>query len=219
MAYLSDYLGGANSPFKAYSDYSAINSGDLLLMNPLGQVSPVTGLADLTTAAAGSYIASTTLSGSAAGYQGAYNPNFMYVDANGSMFMVNPGGSLIEKFSSAGTLLASASITTNAGTYGLGASVVGLSNGNIAVATYTAAGVYNADTTTGEGGAFTVLIPATITLGQSWEFRDFAGTWAQNNFTVNPNGHTIMGQASSLVCNVSGLTFALVYNGTTLELQ
>jgi hypothetical protein len=81
------------------------------------------------------------------------------------------------------------------------------------------AGVYNADTTTAEGGGFNVLLPTTITLGQSWEFRDFAGTWAQNNFTVNPNGYTIMGQASSLVCNVSGLTFALVYNGTTLELQ
>ena len=81
------------------------------------------------------------------------------------------------------------------------------------------AGVYNADTSTAEGGAFTVLIPATITLGQSWEFRDFSGSWSYNNFTINPNGHTIMGQASSLACNVGGLVFALVFNGTTLELQ
>ena len=81
------------------------------------------------------------------------------------------------------------------------------------------AGVYNADTSTAEGGAFIVLLPATITLGQSWEFRDFTGAWSYNNFTINPNGHTIMGQTSNLICNVGGLVFALVFNGTTLELQ
>jgi hypothetical protein len=58
-----------------------------------------------------------------------------------------------------------------------------------------------------------------MTLGMSWQFIDVSGTWNGNNFTINPNGHTIAGQSGNLVCNVSGVAFTIWFNGTTLELQ
>ena len=82
-----------------------------------------------------------------------------------------------------------------------------------------APGVYLIDTSTPNGGAFSVNLPGTITLGMSWNFTDAYGAWSTNYFTINPNGHTIMGNVGSLICNVRGLAFTLWFNGTTLELQ
>lgn len=81
-------------------------------------------------------------------------------------------------------------------------------------------GSYNVDTSPSSGGgAFTMNIPATLTVGEPFTFTDMKGTWAQNSFTINPGAFTINGNAGSLVCNTRGLSFSLVYDGTTLEMQ
>ena len=77
-------------------------------------------------------------------------------------------------------------------------------------------GVWLTDTS---GGAFTLTLGATPALGDSLEFRDAFFTWDVNNLTINPNGHTIMGIAQNLICNVKGEFFAIVYNGSDWRLE
>ena len=80
-------------------------------------------------------------------------------------------------------------------------------------------GVYLVDTSIANGGAFGILMPSSLTTGQSWEFIDASGTFSPNHFTINRNGHTIMGNAENLICNSIGLDFRMWFNGTTLELE
>jgi len=72
---------------------------------------------------------------------------------------------------------------------------------------------YITDTT---GGAFTVTLPTTPApaAGDYVYFVD-AGDWAANNLTISPNGYTINGSVTNLVCNVKGLMIQLLYDGTT----
>ena len=78
-------------------------------------------------------------------------------------------------------------------------------------------GVYNADTSTGEGGAFTILLPAIPTLGMSLTFNDISGTFSPNNLTISRNGNTIKGITENVICNTIGLSIMILYNGTTWE--
>jgi hypothetical protein len=71
-------------------------------------------------------------------------------------------------------------------------------------------GGFLADTT---AAAWTGLLPPAPAKGDSVELTDPFGTWGTNNLTVNRNGKTIMGQAANLICNVSGESFRLIYNG------
>lgn len=83
-------------------------------------------------------------------------------------------------------------------------------------ANYTAAageGVL-ADTT---GGAFTVTLPASPTVGAQVLVSDAGNVWGTNNLTVGRNGNTIANSASDLVCNINGVSVQLVYDGTTWE--
>jgi len=78
--------------------------------------------------------------------------------------------------------------------------------------TYTAkAGeIVHADTS---GGAFTVTLPASPIEGDKVTFIDEAD-WGTNNLTIGRNGETIDGDAADLVCNIGGVYFSLVYNGS-----
>ena len=71
-----------------------------------------------------------------------------------------------------------------------------------------------ADTT---GGAFTVTLPATPAAGAQVVVADAGASWATNNLTVGRNGSTIGGLAQDLVCDITGASVQLVYDGSTWE--
>jgi hypothetical protein len=84
----------------------------------------------------------------------------------------------------------------------------------VKTANYTAAdkeGIL-ADTT---GGAFTITLPATPATGAQVIVADPSGNWGTNNLTIGRNGETISDVAQDLVCDISGASVQLVYDGTT----
>lgn len=85
---------------------------------------------------------------------------------------------------------------------------------NVKTTTFTAATgrAYDCDTT---GGAFTGSLPATPAIGDLVTFRDYASTWATNNFTVGRNGQLIAGDASDFVCDINNLCPEFVFVGGT----
>ena len=113
--------------------------------------------------------------------------------------------------------LANSAITVNGTSIALGASgniVAGTDWQAIKTANYTAVagqGIF-ANTT---GGAFTITLPASPTIGDEVTIFDYAGTFATNNLTVARNGQTIMGVADDLVVDYNIASFGLVYNGST----
>ena len=64
------------------------------------------------------------------------------------------------------------------------------------------------------GGAFTVTLPATPSVGAQVVVADAAGTWGTNNLTIGRNGSNIAGVAQDLVCDISGVSVQLVYDGS-----
>jgi hypothetical protein len=84
----------------------------------------------------------------------------------------------------------------------------------VKTANYTAAdkeGIL-ADTT---GGAFTVTLPLAPDPGAQVIVADPSGNWGTNNLTIGRNGETISDVAQDLVCDISGASVQLVYDGTT----
>jgi hypothetical protein len=71
-------------------------------------------------------------------------------------------------------------------------------------------GIYMVDTS---GGAFSMYMPAAPGYLDTIELIDAAGTFVPNPLTLLHNGHTIMGSAEDLVCNVAGEDFRLWFNG------
>jgi len=67
------------------------------------------------------------------------------------------------------------------------------------------------------GGAFTVTLPATPSVGAQVVVADAGANWGTNNLTVGRNGSTIGGLAQDLVCDISGVSVQFVYDGTTWE--
>jgi len=71
---------------------------------------------------------------------------------------------------------------------------------------------YFVDTT---GGAKTMTLPASASIGDTVRINDLAGTFSSNNLTVDRNGGNIQGVAQDLVVSVDQSSFGLVYsNGT-----
>jgi hypothetical protein len=81
---------------------------------------------------------------------------------------------------------------------------------------YTAANKEGVLTDT-SGGAFTVTLPAAPTTGAQVIVADAGSAWGTNNLTVGRNGSTIGGLAENLVCDITGASVQLVYDGTTWE--
>jgi hypothetical protein len=67
------------------------------------------------------------------------------------------------------------------------------------------------------GGAFTVTLPATPSVGAQVVVADAGNSWGVNNLTVGRNGSTIGGLAEDLVCDINGVSVQFVYDGTTWE--
>jgi hypothetical protein len=67
------------------------------------------------------------------------------------------------------------------------------------------------------GGAFTVTLPATPATGAQVVVADAGGAWGTNNLTIGRNGETIAGVAQDLICDISGVSVQLVYDGSTWE--
>jgi hypothetical protein len=65
------------------------------------------------------------------------------------------------------------------------------------------------------GGAFTVTLPATPATGAQVIVADPTGDWDSNNLTIGRNGETISDVAQDLICDISGVSVQLVYDGTT----
>ena len=65
------------------------------------------------------------------------------------------------------------------------------------------------------GGAFTVTLPTSASLGDFISFIDYAGTFDTNNLTVGRNGHNIQGTAADLVVGTERAGFTLVYVDAT----
>jgi hypothetical protein len=66
-------------------------------------------------------------------------------------------------------------------------------------------------------GAFTVTLPASPATGAQVVVADAGAAWGTNNLTVGRNGSTIGGLAENLVCDITGASVQLVYDGSTWE--
>ena len=71
---------------------------------------------------------------------------------------------------------------------------------------------YFADTS---GGAFTITLPTSATIGDFISVVDYAGTFDTNNLTIGRNGHNIQGTAADLVVGTERAGFTLVYVDAT----
>ena len=67
------------------------------------------------------------------------------------------------------------------------------------------------------GGAFTVTLPASPTLGDQVIIADAGGAFGTNNCIVGRNGSTIEGTAADLNLDINGVSVQFVYSGTTWE--
>ena len=65
------------------------------------------------------------------------------------------------------------------------------------------------------GGAFTVTLPTSATLGDEIAFVDYAGTFDTYNLTVGRNSHKIQGSAADLTVATERAAFTLVYVDAT----
>jgi hypothetical protein len=67
------------------------------------------------------------------------------------------------------------------------------------------------------GGAFTVTLPSSPSTGDQVVVADAGNAWGTNNLTVGRNGSTISNVAEDLVCDITGASVQLVYDGSTWE--
>lgn len=61
----------------------------------------------------------------------------------------------------------------------------------------------------------TVTLPLSATAGDVIWFVDYAGTFADNNLVIDPNGLNIMGGATPFEVNVSDVMFMIMYKNVT----
>jgi hypothetical protein len=67
-------------------------------------------------------------------------------------------------------------------------------------------------------GPLTLTLPASPYPSATVYFADATGHWGDNNLTLARNGATIMNVAEDLVCDMTNMSFALVYSGDTWRL-
>lgn len=67
------------------------------------------------------------------------------------------------------------------------------------------------------GGAFTVTLPPSPLVGAQVVVADSGSFWGTNNLTIARNGELIGGLAEDLVCDITGVSVQLVYDGASWE--
>jgi len=113
--------------------------------------------------------------------------------------------------------LANKSITLNGVTATLGSSVTiaaGTDWQAVKTTTFTAVAGEGYFVNT-NGGAFTMTLPATPTLGDEVSFVDYAGTFDTNNLTIGRNSENIQGSAADLTVSTERAANTLVYTDGT----
>ncbi|WP_295038244.1 hypothetical protein [Sulfitobacter sp.] len=68
------------------------------------------------------------------------------------------------------------------------------------------------------GGAFTILLPATLTDGDEFWFMDPGATWGTNTLTIDGNGVNIV-DAPTFPCAEDGGYFLLIFDGTAWQVR
>ena len=138
----------------------------------------------------------------------------MASDVSGTLPITN-GGTGLTALGTAGQVL-----TVNAGATALEFAAGGGGAGGleyvVKTANYTTSDLEGvlADTS---GGAFTVTLPATPSAGAQVVIADSGNAWGTNNLTIGRNGSTIASVAENLVCDITGASIQLVYDGATWE--
>lgn len=88
----------------------------------------------------------------------------------------------------------------------------GASNKLTGSATLASGRAYDCDTS---GGAFSVTLPASPSIGDYVWIRDYSGTFAGNNLTVLRNGQKIEGLTEDLIIDINGLSVCINYIDAT----
>jgi len=138
----------------------------------------------------------------------------MASDVSGTLPITN-GGTGLTALGTAGQVL-----TVNAGATALEFAAGGGGAGGleyvVKTANYTTSDLEGvlADTS---GGAFTVTLPASPSAGAQVVIADSGNAWGTNNLTIARNGSTIASVAENLVCDITGASIQLVYDGATWE--
>jgi len=65
------------------------------------------------------------------------------------------------------------------------------------------------------GGAVTMTLPSSASVGDEVEFLDFSRSWGTNACTVNRNSHKFQGGTQNPVYDTDGQAVRIVYSGTT----
>jgi hypothetical protein len=106
-------------------------------------------------------------------------------------------------------------LTSNGTTWtSAAASAGGVSYTAVKTSNYTAVNNDGVQTDT-TGGAFTVTLPASPSVGNIVIVIDSLGYWGTNNLTIGRNGLKIANLSEDLVCDINGATVTLVYTGAT----
>jgi hypothetical protein len=166
--------------------------------------------------------------------------------ANGGTGLTAGTSGGVLAYTATGTLASSAALTQYGVVYGGGAGVVpaatangttgqvltattsgapswaapaagGISYTPVKTTNYTAANNDGVLTNT-TGGAFTVTLPTSPSVGNQIIVADSFGTWGTNNLTIDPTALIkIAGQTAgtTLICNINSVAVTLVYTGAT----